>query len=197
MSSDSGTWTSQITLPRDKKQFFGFKILKVFDADPDPGSGIFLILDPVSGMDKHPGSATLTLTWELCWVCIRKVYSGGAITVERADWPRLSPTAPTTTSTPHPNRSGVQVLLKTNWIRHVSFGFGSYRCFSQIKNQNFSLATFFVFIFAGGLCSFIISYDQIVWYRMPLKGTGSRERIQISWQKLTDLGINKDRFRCK
>ncbi len=29
---------------------FGFKILKFFDADPDPGSGIFLILYPVSGI---------------------------------------------------------------------------------------------------------------------------------------------------
>jgi hypothetical protein len=40
-------------------------VLKFF-ADPDPGSGIFLTLDPGSGMekfgsgirDKHPGSAT-------------------------------------------------------------------------------------------------------------------------------------------
>jgi hypothetical protein len=53
---------------------FGFKILKFFDADPDPGSGIFLILYPGSRIffypgyrirygkirirDKHPGSAT-------------------------------------------------------------------------------------------------------------------------------------------
>jgi hypothetical protein len=45
---------------------FWVKILKlpVFDTDPDPG--IFLTLDPGSGMvkirirDKHPGSATLT-----------------------------------------------------------------------------------------------------------------------------------------
>jgi hypothetical protein len=41
------------------------KILKFFDGDPDPGSGIFLTLDPGwkkfgSGIrDKHPGSATL------------------------------------------------------------------------------------------------------------------------------------------
>jgi hypothetical protein len=28
------------------KQFFGLKILKFFDADPDPGSGIFLTPDP-------------------------------------------------------------------------------------------------------------------------------------------------------
>jgi hypothetical protein len=34
------------------KQFFGLKILKFFDADPDPGSGIFLILDPGPGMEK-------------------------------------------------------------------------------------------------------------------------------------------------
>ncbi len=31
---------------------FGLKILKFFDADPDPGSGIFFTLDPGSGMDK-------------------------------------------------------------------------------------------------------------------------------------------------
>jgi hypothetical protein len=43
--------------------FFGLKILKFFDAHP--GSGIFLTLDPGSGMDKiqirdkYPGSATL------------------------------------------------------------------------------------------------------------------------------------------
>jgi hypothetical protein len=46
------------------KTIFGVKILKFFDADADPG--IFLTLDPGSGMekiwirDKHPGSATLT-----------------------------------------------------------------------------------------------------------------------------------------
>jgi hypothetical protein len=45
------------------------KILKFFDADPDPGCGIFLTLDPGSGIEKfgsriwdeHPGSATLAL----------------------------------------------------------------------------------------------------------------------------------------
>jgi hypothetical protein len=43
---------------------FGFKILKLFDVDPNPGSGIFLTRDPGwktfgSGIrDKHPGSAT-------------------------------------------------------------------------------------------------------------------------------------------
>jgi hypothetical protein len=42
---------------------FWVKILKFFDTDP--GSGIFLTLDPGSGMgkirirDKHPGSSTL------------------------------------------------------------------------------------------------------------------------------------------
>jgi hypothetical protein len=45
-----------------------FKFLDFFDANPDPGSGIFLTLDPGSGMgknrlrDKHSGSATLFLT---------------------------------------------------------------------------------------------------------------------------------------
>jgi hypothetical protein len=46
---------------------FRVKILIFFDAGPDPGSEIFLILDPGSRMqkfesgirDKHPGSATL------------------------------------------------------------------------------------------------------------------------------------------
>ncbi len=45
------------------------KILKFFDADPDPGCGIFLTLDPGLGIekfgsriwDKHPGSATLAM----------------------------------------------------------------------------------------------------------------------------------------
>jgi hypothetical protein len=33
-------------------------VLKFFDTDPDPGSGIFLTLDPGSGMEQF-GSATL------------------------------------------------------------------------------------------------------------------------------------------
>jgi hypothetical protein len=37
---------------RAQKQFFGLKIPKFFDVDPDPGSRIFLTLDPVSGMEK-------------------------------------------------------------------------------------------------------------------------------------------------
>jgi hypothetical protein len=49
------------------KQFLKLKILNFFDADPDPGSGIFLTHDPGNGMqkfgsrirDKHLGSATL------------------------------------------------------------------------------------------------------------------------------------------
>jgi hypothetical protein len=35
-----------------KPVFFGIKILKFFDGDPDPGSEIFLTLDPGSGMEK-------------------------------------------------------------------------------------------------------------------------------------------------
>ena len=31
---------------------FGLKILKFFYVDPDPGSGIFLTLDPGSGIEK-------------------------------------------------------------------------------------------------------------------------------------------------
>ncbi len=47
---------------------FWLSKLKFFDADPVPGSGIFLTRDPGSGMkicgirDKHPGSATLITT---------------------------------------------------------------------------------------------------------------------------------------
>jgi hypothetical protein len=35
-----------------RNNFSGLKILKFFDADPDPGFGIFLTLDPGSGMEK-------------------------------------------------------------------------------------------------------------------------------------------------
>ncbi len=53
--------------PAQRKHFFFFFKLKFFYADLDPGSGIYLTLDPESGMekfgsgirDKHPGSATL------------------------------------------------------------------------------------------------------------------------------------------
>jgi hypothetical protein len=53
----------------------GSKILKFFDADADPESGIFLSLVPGSGMekvgfgirDKHPGSATLVSRDDHCW----------------------------------------------------------------------------------------------------------------------------------
>jgi hypothetical protein len=31
---------------RQLQQFFGLKILKIFDADADPGSGIRVLLDP-------------------------------------------------------------------------------------------------------------------------------------------------------
>jgi hypothetical protein len=37
---------SYFRLPRAQKQFFGLKILKFFDADPDAGFGIFLTMDP-------------------------------------------------------------------------------------------------------------------------------------------------------
>ncbi len=64
---------SRNIFPRAWEQFFGLKILKFFDAGPDPGSGIFLTLDPRSGMeklgsgiqDKHPGFAALVS----CTVC--------------------------------------------------------------------------------------------------------------------------------
>jgi hypothetical protein len=53
--------------PRAEKQFVGSKILKLFDADPDPGSGIFLTLDPGSGMEKF-GPSTLLLCYDTGWV---------------------------------------------------------------------------------------------------------------------------------
>jgi hypothetical protein len=34
------------------ENFFGLKCLKFFDADPDLGSGIFLTLNPGSGIKK-------------------------------------------------------------------------------------------------------------------------------------------------
>ncbi len=51
-----------------KKQFLGLKYLNFSDAHPDPGSEIFLTLDPGGTKfgsrirDKHPGSATLVTT---------------------------------------------------------------------------------------------------------------------------------------
>jgi hypothetical protein len=44
-----------------EKQFLGIKILKIFYAHPDPGSGIFLTLDPRSVMEKF-GSGMLLVT---------------------------------------------------------------------------------------------------------------------------------------
>jgi hypothetical protein len=44
------------------KKNFWVKIPNFIDADPDPGSGIFLTLDPgekIRIRDKHPGSAML------------------------------------------------------------------------------------------------------------------------------------------
>jgi hypothetical protein len=38
--------------PELRTQFFGLKKLQLFDADPDPGSEIFLTMDPGSGMEK-------------------------------------------------------------------------------------------------------------------------------------------------
>ena len=35
-----------------RKKIFGLKIPKFCYADPDPGSGIFLTLDPLAGMEK-------------------------------------------------------------------------------------------------------------------------------------------------
>jgi hypothetical protein len=52
------------------ENIFGLKILQLFDEDLDPGSGIFLTLDPGSGVrdgkirirDNRPGSTTLPKT---------------------------------------------------------------------------------------------------------------------------------------
>jgi hypothetical protein len=38
--------SSRIIFPGAYKQFFGLKILKFFNADADPGSGIFFIQGP-------------------------------------------------------------------------------------------------------------------------------------------------------
>jgi hypothetical protein len=38
--------------------FFFVKIFKFFNADPDPGSGIFLTLDQGSGMEKFGSGIT-------------------------------------------------------------------------------------------------------------------------------------------
>jgi hypothetical protein len=54
-------------ISKNLEQFFWVKILKLFDANPDPRSGISLTLDQGSRWkefesdirDKHPGSATL------------------------------------------------------------------------------------------------------------------------------------------
>jgi hypothetical protein len=52
-------WRSRILLV----SFFGLKILKLFDADPDPGSCQPWIRDEKNWIrDKHPGSATLLLS---------------------------------------------------------------------------------------------------------------------------------------
>jgi hypothetical protein len=50
--SGSGINIPDHIFPRAYKQLFGFKILKFFDADPDPGSGIVFTLDPGSRMEK-------------------------------------------------------------------------------------------------------------------------------------------------
>ncbi len=66
---------------RIRYEFLGsyFRELKFFDADADPDPGIFLTLDPGSGMekirirDKHPESTTLLLG-VVPSKCLNKVY---------------------------------------------------------------------------------------------------------------------------
>ncbi len=65
-NQDTDPWrTSRIIFRELRQQFFGLRILKFFDADPDPGSGIFFTLDLRDGKicirDNHPGSATLRI----------------------------------------------------------------------------------------------------------------------------------------
>jgi hypothetical protein len=46
------------------EQFFGLKMLKLFDADLEPAPGIFSTLDPgwkIRILDIYPGSATLVI----------------------------------------------------------------------------------------------------------------------------------------
>jgi hypothetical protein len=63
---DPGSEINIDHIPENLLTIFGLKIFKCFVADPDPGSGSFLILDPgwkIRGiLDKHPGSATLRET---------------------------------------------------------------------------------------------------------------------------------------
>jgi hypothetical protein len=45
-----------------RNSFFGLKMLKFFDEDPDPGSGIFSTLDPGSGINiLDPQSAVMQI----------------------------------------------------------------------------------------------------------------------------------------
>ncbi len=79
---------------RELRNNFSVNILKFFDADADPG--IFLTLDPGSGMeknrirDKHPGSARLNSSpfWSkkkcVRWPCGLSAWSRGCC--ERSPW---------------------------------------------------------------------------------------------------------------
>jgi hypothetical protein len=52
-----------------EKEFFGLKIQKFFDAEPDLGSGFFLPrirYGKIRNRDKHPRSATLISTSPIC-----------------------------------------------------------------------------------------------------------------------------------
>jgi hypothetical protein len=64
---DPGSGMGNKSRSKSLERIFGLIILKFFDADPDPGSGIRNLFDPESGIrdgkirirDKHPGSVTL------------------------------------------------------------------------------------------------------------------------------------------
>ncbi len=73
-------WTFRIIFARAWKQFLGLKILKFFNADPDPWSRISLILYPGSGMEKFESGINIpdsllsshsseTLLYVNCAVC--------------------------------------------------------------------------------------------------------------------------------
>jgi hypothetical protein len=144
-------------------------------------------------MDKHPGSAALTVWPEsLSWAVYqegvqRRRHHGRAGGLAA---PQQSHRSHNHKHTPSQQIRG-SGTIEYKLDRSRFFRFWIYHCFSQTKNQKFFSFNFFLF-FCCGLYSFIILYNQIVWYQVLLiKGTGSRERIQISGQKFTVLVTNK------
>ncbi len=54
--------------PRAQKQFFGLKILKFFNGNPDPGSGIFFTLNPGSAMKNSDPGSGINIPDPLHWI---------------------------------------------------------------------------------------------------------------------------------